>query len=63
MPDVNSFWSMLEPKINALVTRRLIPFHGALVERGEIERFPTSPDPEETINQERPNHCSQDCIA
>jgi hypothetical protein len=30
-------WKWLEPKINALVTRRLIAFHDALIERKQIQ--------------------------
>ena len=35
-------WNRLEPRINALVTARLIAFHDAMIRRGQIT---TAPEP------------------
>jgi len=35
-------WRWLEPRIQSLMTERLIAFHAGLIERGEIVQHPTS---------------------
>jgi hypothetical protein len=53
-----SIWKQLETKVDALVTRRLLAFHDALVERGQITDPPAPSAPEETGTAA--NHCTED---
>lgn len=40
----NLLWRALEPRVQAVVTERLVEFEEALVERGQIERtYPPEP--------------------
>lgn len=34
--DLDTLWTMLEPRINGLVTQRILTFHDALIERKQI---------------------------
>jgi len=61
MQVVDSIWKVLEPKVNALITRRLIGFTEALIERGQIQPCPNASDPEENPSSEVPSHCTEDC--
>ncbi len=60
MQIIDSIWKALEPKVGALITRRLICFHDQLVEDGQIRPSLTPSDPEETPCVETPNHCSEE---
>ncbi len=35
---IRYLWQRLEPFVNALITRRILLFHEALISRGQIER-------------------------
>lgn len=40
----NMLWRFVEPRVQAVVTERLLEFEGALVERGQISRsYPPEP--------------------
>jgi len=56
-------WSELEPKINTLMTRRILTFHDALVERGQIPPPLMPSDPEETDGEGISNRCNPDSAA
>jgi hypothetical protein len=54
-------WKFLEPKVSALVTRRIITFHAALVERGQLSAPLVHPDPKETCSLNDSSRCTEDC--
>lgn len=54
-------WRKMEPKVDALITRRLLAFQDALIERGQISRAGKVPDPEEIAPA--PNHYNQESAA
>jgi len=60
MPEATSLetfiWEYLQPKINALITRRLCELQDALVERGQLS--PPSPEPDA---RESASHYTEDC--
>lgn len=40
----NMLWRLLEPRVQAVVTERLLEFEGALVDRGQITKsYPPEP--------------------
>jgi hypothetical protein len=41
-------WKLLKPKVDALITHRIILFHEGLVERGQVKRPPMPPNPVES---------------
>ncbi len=53
-------WQTLKPKIDSLITRRIILFHDALVERGQISELPPAEDViEDPIDLS--SHYTEDC--
>ena len=46
--ELKSLWEDLEPLVNAEITKRILLFHDALIERGQIRNAPLagSPTPE-----------------
>jgi len=63
MQALDSIWKALEPKVNALITRRLVSFNDALVERGQIQPYAQASDPKENLDTEVSSHCTEDCTA
>jgi hypothetical protein len=44
----NLMWAVLKPKVDALITRRLLLFHDGLVVSGQLPSPPSPVDPTET---------------
>ena len=44
----NLLWSALKFRVDALITDRILLFHDALVDRGQISPLPLPADPKET---------------
>ena len=62
--DVEKIWAELKPKVNALITQRLLTFHEALVERRQILPPPASVDPEEKeVQLDDTSHCNEDSVS
>jgi len=40
-------WMAIKPKVDALITRRILLFHDALIERKQIAALPLPVDPKE----------------
>ena len=41
--ESEGIWRLLDPRVNALITQRILMFHRALVERGQIKPIPPKP--------------------
>jgi hypothetical protein len=50
--EMELIWKELKTKVDALITYRILLFHNAMVERGQIEPMPKSPNPVETCAEE-----------
>ena len=62
--DVEKLWAELKPKVNAVITQRLLIFHEALVERRQIPPSPVSVDPEEReVTVDSASHCNEDSVS
>lgn len=59
--DEDLIWKALEPKIQGLITRRIILFHDALVERGQIPAAPPAEDAVEHPVSSAVSRCTEDC--
>ncbi len=55
----NLLWNLLKSRVDALITDRILLFHDALVDRGQISPLPLPVDPKETPIVE-PNRCTVD---
>jgi len=61
--DDAELWQYLEPKIQGLITDRIIVFHDALLERGQIPAaLPPGVSIEETPYDSGIIHCTEDCV-